>query len=164
MNRAGIRFAALEEHQVMTPGAEAGQRRGRDRFSFPDFDDRVRAVHLRIEKTLTFGVVKKQAECVAFEVEADPAGLPDDHRRIRIGKMKAAFVTETRIRRGNSQRPAVGLQFRRGRLRREILRRGWVVPDGAGIEYQQRENKAEAASFVDFHFVRTNQYPCFNSQ
>ena len=149
MNRAGIRFTALEQHQVMTTGTKTGERGGLGRFSFPDFDDRVRAVHRRVEKTLAPGVVKKQTECVALEVEADSAGLPDDHRRIRIGKIKPAFVTEAGIRRGNLQRQAAGLQFRRDRL--EIPRRGWMVPDGAGIQHQQRENEAEAVNFSDFH-------------
>src|ERR1019366_3699382 len=150
-DRAGVRFTALEEHQMMAPGAEAGQRRGRDRFSFPDFDDRVRAVHLRVEKALAFGVIEEQAERVTLEVEADSAGLPDDHRRIRIGKIKAALISETRVRRGNSQRPAAGWQFRRGWMRLGILRRGWAGREGAGIEHQQRENEAEAVNPGHFH-------------
>src|SRR5208283_3337273 len=104
-----------------------------------------------VEKGLAFGVVKEQTKRVTFKIKADSAGLPDDHRRIRIGKIKPAFVTEARIRRGNSQRQAVGLQFRRGRLWPKILRCGWTGSENTGIQRQQRENEAEVVNFGDFH-------------
>jgi hypothetical protein len=78
MNRAGIRFTALEQHQMMTTGPKPASVAGVGRFSFPDFNDRVRAVHLRVEKTLAFGVVKSRPSVFALKIKADSACLPDD--------------------------------------------------------------------------------------
>src|SRR5450432_2739205 len=82
--------------------AEAGQGNCLWMHAFRNRNHPVRTIHPGIKKVLVLGIREQQSDRVATEIKADPAGLPDDDRRVRAGEIKPAFVLKVRISCGNN--------------------------------------------------------------